>query len=357
MIEKMTNLNAITKVLYRVENSTSLGMFLRDTGGCLCSRLALSRSKDESREVFFVESSESAVFYFAVTPLTKLCSKISSKALNVNPHKLSKPLVNTGKAMNKAAINLKLAKTFKIGATFSILLPLIYGIVPMRNLITLSKSGKDEFITVIELKQKQKSIRKAEARKKEKNLISTLAKISLAGLALTTGAVTLAKRPAIFNKIEPAINKIIKHFDFKGDSGLTTKQLGFLIMPVSVASYFAASRDKYETWENIRRFTITLPMMFFGQNIVEKSVYKFFDKIHGSSLATAKGITSYDEILKMPASKRAKSLKSKNCSIATAFFINTMAIAAAVAALNVISTKNKFKKETKADFSQLDTNT
>ena len=45
----MSNLSLATKILQPLETSTSLGMFARDTGGCLVPKLAVSRSMDEAR--------------------------------------------------------------------------------------------------------------------------------------------------------------------------------------------------------------------------------------------------------------------------------------------------------------------
>ena len=47
----MCSLSVATNVLKSLETSSSIGMFARDTGGCLISRLGLSRTKDESKEI------------------------------------------------------------------------------------------------------------------------------------------------------------------------------------------------------------------------------------------------------------------------------------------------------------------
>lgn len=347
----MTNLSLATRILQPLETSTSLGMFARDTGGCLVPKLAVSRSMDEATELTFVEASESAIFYFSIIPIAMMFSKLFSKTLNIKPEQLSKPI----ESLKEASTSLKLGKFGKIAATFSILLPFIYGIAPARNLLTLSRTGKEDFVSVINLKGKGKKHKQKElkqkikanekAKKEAKKLLAMLTGIAGAGLALTAGIIKLSKNPALFKTLEPIINKTVKHFDFSGNAGLTLKQLGILIMPVSIASYFAACRDKYEVLENVRRFAITLPMMFFGQDYIEKNIYKHFDKKWGSSLAVNKGISTYKEILKMPLAKQAINLKSKNWSVAMAFLINTSAIAAAVGILNRISTKKRYLAE------------
>lgn len=344
----MTNLSLATRILQPLETSASLGMFARDTGGCLIPKVAVSRSMDEAKELTFVEASESAIFYFSITPIAMLFSRLLAKTLNLKPEQLAKPI----ESFTQASTNLKLAKFGKIAATFSLLLPLIYGIAPARNLITLNRTGKEDFLSVINLKGKDRRIKKRElknsinanerAKKEAKKLLTTLFSIAGIGLAATASIIRIAKNPAIFKTLEPIINKTIKHFDFKGNAGLTMKQLGILIMPVSIGSYFAACRDKYEVLENVRRFAITIPMMFFGQDMIEKNIYKYFDKKWGSSLALNKGINTYKDILKMPLTERAINLKSKNWAIATAFLINTSAIAAAVGILNRISTKKRY---------------
>ncbi|MGD9581235.1 MAG: hypothetical protein AB7V50_07670 [Vampirovibrionia bacterium] len=352
----MTNLSLAAKIFQPLETSTSIGMFARDTGGCLVPKLAVSRSIDEARELTFVEASESAIFYFSITPIAMMFSALASKLLDVKPEQLAKTIEN----INQTPKNLKLAKFGKIAATFSILLPLIYGIAPARNLITLSKTAKEDFVSVINLKnesngkQNKLKIKKEadlKAKKEAKNLLTKLAGIATGGLALTFGIIKAAKNPAIFKKLEPLLNKTVKHFDFEGNAGLSLKQLGFLIMPVSIGSYFAACRDRFEVLENIQRFCITIPMMFFGQDIVEKNIYKFFDKKWGSTLALNKGISTYKEILEMPVAKQIVNLKSKNWAIASAFLINTSAIALAVGILNRISTKRRYLAQQKTNCS------
>ena len=75
----MTNLSLPTKILNSFENSSSIAMFARDTGGCLISKLALSRSREESIEIGFAELSESALFYFSAPAAAKATSKVFSK--------------------------------------------------------------------------------------------------------------------------------------------------------------------------------------------------------------------------------------------------------------------------------------
>lgn len=63
----MCSLSVPTTILKTLETSSSIGMFVRDTGGCLISRLGLSRSMDEAKEISFAEISESVLFLFFST--------------------------------------------------------------------------------------------------------------------------------------------------------------------------------------------------------------------------------------------------------------------------------------------------
>lgn len=118
-----------------------------------------------------------------------------------------------------------------------------------------------------------------------------------------------------------------------------------LIYPVSIASYFYASRDKYEKLENARRFSITVPLMFFGEKLIQNPIYKKFDKIFKTNVFDNGNIKSYKEILRLPLEQQKQMLQSKNWAYGLTFTINTMAIAAAVALLNRIATKQKFDRE------------
>lgn len=349
---KMTNIGITplaTKILTPLETNVSAGMFLRDTGGCLLSRLAVSRSKDETREISFVELAESGVFYFSITPIAALLSKIVGKGLKENKELLGKSLSEIPKIDKNLLDKVKIAKLGKIGLAFSILLPAIYAIVPLRNVLTESVTGKNEFTSVVGLNKKHRKGKaqkqKDQAKEKAIALIKRMAGYAALGATATLGFMAALKAPALKSTLEPAANWIIKHFDFNGKAGLSLKQLGFLIMPVSVKSYFDASRDKYEVLENVRRFAITIPMMFFGQDFIEKNIYKFFDKKFHSNLAQGNKITTYEDIMKMPVAKQAANLKAKNWAIALAFAINTMGLALAVGILNRISTKRNYQKE------------
>ena len=65
----MCSLSVPTTILKTLETSSSIGMFARDTGGCLISRLGLSRSMDEAKEISFAEISESVLFFIFQHPL------------------------------------------------------------------------------------------------------------------------------------------------------------------------------------------------------------------------------------------------------------------------------------------------
>jgi hypothetical protein len=356
----MNKLSLATSIFKTMETDASMALFMRDTGGCLVPKLAVSRSVDEAREITFAELAESAIFYFSIAPIAILNSKIFSKVFKNS----SKEIAQNIKTLDKQAIdkvrNIKLAKVGRIGASFSILLPLIYAIAPIRNLITLKKTGKEEFIKVVNLKKsnnkpKSKGLNRSEkikaeekARQNSIKLLKKLGAITITGLTVTAGFISLAKNPTIFKKAEPFINGLIKKLDFNGNNA-TLKQFGYLIMPVSVGSYLAASRDKYEVLENIQRFAITIPMMFFGQDAIEKRIYKFFDKKFGSNLTTGNSIKTYKEIF-AETTNQTKNLKSKNWSIALAFLINTSLMAAAVGLLNRVATKKRYIRSQKELF-------
>ena len=79
----MCSLSVPTTILKTLETSSSIGMFVRDTGGCLISRLGLSRSMDEAKEISFAEISESLLFYFSAPALAKASSGIFAKQAGI----------------------------------------------------------------------------------------------------------------------------------------------------------------------------------------------------------------------------------------------------------------------------------
>lgn len=342
----MCSLSVATNVLKNLETSSSIGMFARDTGGCLISRLGLSRTKDESKEISFAEISESVVFYFSAPAAAKTASLAFTKINGLNKEQLSMPF-NELKHLNdkKLAKSIKLGKFGQIASTFSLILPLVFGIAPLRNLMTLSNSGKKEFTSVVGLEQKKQQNEKEQAKQKAVKLLKTLGLTALAGLGATGGVLALSKNKNIYKKIEPALNKTLKHLDFTKNCDLELAHYGALIYPVSIASYFYASRDKYEKLENARRFAITVPLMFYGEKLIQTPIYKKFDRLFKTNVIENGKIKSYKEILSLPKEQQKLMLKSKNWAYGLTFFTNTMAIAAAVALLNRIATKQKFERD------------
>lgn len=133
--------------------------------------------------------------------------------------------------------------------------------------------------------------------------------------------------------------------DFTKDCDLRLAHYGALIYPASIAGYFYASRDKYERMENARRFSITVPLMFFGEKLIQNPIYKKFDKIYKTDVFNGGNIRTYKEISKLPENMQKQMLKSKNAAYSLTFTINTMAIAAAVALLNRAATRREFNRD------------
>lgn len=336
-------LNIAVNLIKPLETSSSIGMFARDTGGCLISRLGLARSKDEAREVSVAELSESLIFYFSAPFLAKLFSNFFSNKFNLTKEQFNTPLKEAKNVPSDILKNIKLAKFSQITSVFSLVLPAVFAIAPIRNFVTLSKTGKDKFASVIDL-DKEKSNKKPE--KSKSSFIKKILLASSAMLIAGAGAVGMAKKSDNFyNKIEPFLDKFTKIFEFTSSGDLELLHYGALIYPVSVLSYFLSSRDKYEVLENLRRFSITIPMMFFGEKIVQNPIYRAVDKKFKTNLIDKNGIKKYSDIFKMSENSRAKALKSKNIAQLSTFLINTVALAGAVTLINRFETKRKFNKE------------
>ncbi len=316
-------INAVTSVLKPLETSSSLGLFARDTGGCLLSRLSLSRSKQERKEISLSEISESLIFYFSAPLLAKL----------------------SGKIMPYLTKNPELIKTGQILSTFGIILPLVYAIAPLRNLMTLSQTGQDEFVSVIGLKEDKKEAKSQDAKAKAKDLIKNMGLISLAALLSVPALISVCKNEKIYNSIKPIIEKFNKNLGFNKEGDLKLMHYAALIYPASILGYFKASRDKYEKWENARRFSVTVPLLFLGDKVIEKPIHKFFDKKFNTSVMDKNGIKSYDEILKMPNNVKNQFFKTKNWAFGLNFLVSTILVAGGVALLNRIQTKKNYEKE------------
>ena len=343
----MSNLSLPSKLLKGMETSSSIGMFARDTGGCLISKLAVSRSSDEAKEIGFAETAESALFYFTAPALSKIFSNIYANKYNISKENISQPLNTVKNVTGEQIKNIKLAKFGQIASTFSIILPFVFAIAPLRNLLTYEQSGKDEFVSVVGLKENKKENNKKESEKKAASLIKKLTAAGLAGIGITAGILSGAKNEKFYNKIQPALTKFVKKLDFSKNGDLKLAHYGALIYPVSIASYFYASRDKYERQENARRFSVTVPLLFFGERIIEKPIYKHFDRVFNTKVLENGRTKTYEEILKLPDKIQKQYLKSKNLSYGLTFLTNTMAIAAAIGILNRIATKKQYQRENK----------
>ena len=198
----MSNLSLPSKLLKGMETSSSIGMFARDTGGCLISKLAVSRSSDEAKEIGFAETAESALFYFTAPALSKIFSNIYANKYNISKENISQPLNTVKNVTGEQIKNIKLAKFGQIASTFSIILPFVFAIAPLRNLLTYEQSGKDEFVSVVGLKENKK-----ESEKKAASLIKKLTAAGLAGIGITAGILSGAKNKKFYNKIQPALTK------------------------------------------------------------------------------------------------------------------------------------------------------
>ena len=342
------------KLLKPLETSSSIGMFVRDTAGCLIARLGLARSREEAKEITFAETTESAIFYFSAPALAKGSAKIISKALKLNKDEFSKPLnelENLKSITSDNLKNIKLGKFAQIASTFSIILPFVFGIAPVRNLLTLADSGKNKFTNLIWLDKQTKSKNKNNENKNEalikaKKLTKKLITAGGICLGLTGAVLGVSKNDKIYQKIEPSLTKFIKSLEFTKTGDLQTAHYAALIYPVSILGYFISCRDKYEVFENARRFSVTVPLLFLGEKIFQNPIYKFFDKKFKTNVMDSKGkIKSYDDILKLSKETQKQMLKSKNYSYGITFLINTIAIAGAVALLNRIQTKKMYNKE------------
>lgn len=343
---------AIANILKPLETSSSIGMFARDTGGCLIARLGLSRTKEEAKEVAFSETTESAIFYFSAPALAKGTSKLFSKMYGLNKDEFNTSIKDIKNVSSETLKKIKLAKFNQIATTFAIILPFVFSIAPVRNLLTLMDTGKNKFSNIIGLDKKEKdnnikkSYKKEKARNKAKKLIKNMAKISALALFATGTVSTLAKNDKIYKKIEPFLDKFIKNLEFTKNGDLELAHYAALIYPVSILGYFSACRDKYEVMENIRRFSITVPLLFCGEKLIQNPIYKGFDKLFKTQVMNSNGnIKSYSEILKMPQETQKQFLKTKNFAYGLTFLINTILIAGAVALLNKIQTKKSYKKD------------
>ena len=346
-------LGVATNILKTLETSSSIGMFARDTGGCLISRLGLSRSKDESREISIAELSESAMFYFSAPILAKATANVFSKTYNINKDQFTSSIKDLKNSVDTNTLKkIKLAKFGQIATVFGLILPAVFAIAPIRNMVTLSKSGKNQFTSVVGLENIKNEEQRKEAKDKSINLFKKLGIVSTATMGAALGILALSKNKNFYKAAEPIIDKVVKHLDFTKSGDLKLMHYGALIYPVSIASYFYASRDKYEVMENIRRFSITVPLLFWGEKLIQNPIHKFFDKKFGTNVMDKNGIKSYKDILKMPLEQRNKHLKTKNWAYGLTFFINTMAIAAAVAGLNRFETKRNFEKDNNSQVSK-----
>ncbi len=169
----MCSLAIATDILKTLETSSSIGMFARDTAGCLIARLGLARTKEEAKEITFAETTESALFYFSAPALAKGTSKLFSKIYNVKNDVLSTPVKQIKNVSPKELKKIKLGKFGQLLTTFGIILPFVFGIAPVRNLMTLSDSGKEKFTELVGLEKEDK--KEKESVNKAKPLIKNSA--------------------------------------------------------------------------------------------------------------------------------------------------------------------------------------
>ena len=156
---------------------------------------------DEAKEISFAEISESVLFYFSAPALAKASSGIFAKQAGITTGQLAEPMKNVNRISNsglKKAI--KLGKFGQLASTFSIILPFVFSIAPMRNLMTLAGTGKKEFTSVVGLKKQQKIKQKKEAERQAGKLLKVLGISALAGLGAAFGILAAAKNKNVYKK-------------------------------------------------------------------------------------------------------------------------------------------------------------
>lgn len=95
--------------------------------------------------------------------MAKMSAGYFAKQKGITKEQFATPFKQLANITNLETLkSIKLGKFAQIASTFSIILPLVFGIAPMRNFMTLSSSGTKDFTTVIGLKaeneQKQKKM-------------------------------------------------------------------------------------------------------------------------------------------------------------------------------------------------------
>ncbi len=142
------NMSAAGKILKTLETSSSIGMFARDTIGCLGAKLAVSRSGDESKEITFAELSESVLFYFSAPAVAKLTSDKFAKGYDISKRLISEPINNVKNISQEKLKNVKSAKFGQITSTFALILPAIYAIAAgvglLNRISTKKKYNRDK---------------------------------------------------------------------------------------------------------------------------------------------------------------------------------------------------------------------
>lgn len=344
----------IVNILNTMEKSDSLSMFALDTGGCLGSKLAVSRTGNERREISFAEVAESLIFYFSGPLIAGRLGKFISKNLK-NKDLFNKSLIEAEKTLEKNSDELKkikLGKFSQIGTTFALVLPTVFAIAPMRNLLTLSETGKKEFTSVVGLKKESENKNRKEAKDKAVKFAKNIGLVTLASLGAVGAMALSCKNKNFYKKVEPYLTGFIKKFEFNDKFDFDNIHYAAFIYPVSIASYFYACRDKYETRENAVRFSITVPIMFLFDKLIEKPIHKMSNFLFNSNVFNKNNIMKFEDILNnssITEKAQTKLLNAKAFGYATTFTVKTLVLGAAVALLNRYWSKKQYEREHRLD--------
>jgi hypothetical protein len=255
--------------------------FMQDTGTVFAPKAAATRSLAELFESGFVEFVESAFFYY-VSPLsarhgfTKLFQHLSPAKPDLKT--ITTPLAQLSGAARKAAIPVK-AANFLCG--FGIVtISGEYALNFVKNLLTEGIFRKNAFSDVVNLSKTDPQEKPLDngTRRKALNRILQCWGIGL-GL-LGTGA-AISRWGGSVKALEKPLEALVKTFDFSygknGQFGLSKAQLR-LMLPIAVAGYIDAARDKLERWEVAIRAPITALYLGWGAEILEGQVLKRFGK-------------------------------------------------------------------------------
>lgn len=279
--------------------ANAMSQLAADTMGVWAPKIPLTRSKQGFFEDAFLEWAENIPFYLLVPAAAPLFAKLFA-GKRLSPKDIGSSWSVLGKKAIAKAGDSAIGKDLlgaKVGTLLSVL-SLSWGweymVQHTKNYITAKHLKTTNFEAVAGLEGKTTKVKRGNADpvKKAKKRAKQVGAAVLSGLFLAAAAPKMIEKSL---RVENMARKMMRYFNFSGDSFDLNKPILASVIGVGVMSYLDAARDKLELKETASRLSLIVPYLLFGKEVSGNLLAKLFnhskvDGIQGTEKVAIKDV-------------------------------------------------------------------